>query len=160
MCPLLGAARTDCLEKERKQEGDSQQGRQGQRSQQQRSSSDVPKHKRSGQDEDLDSRVHGQTASWPGMASQAQAGTKCETLSYEKATVTEVSQSQTPLLFKLHLSPANLPGGEDYVQGSDIALSSLLAAILHSMLVPCSSARQQSCVYGCVESSIQVLWPG
>lgn len=160
MCPLLGAARTGCLEKERKQEGDSQQGRQGQRSHQQRSSSDVPKHKRSGQDEDLDSRVHGQTASWPGMAAQAQAGTKCETLSYEKATVAEVSQSQTPLLFKLHLSPANLPGGEDYVQGSDIALSSLLAAILHSMLVPCSSARQQSCVYGCVESSIQVLWPG
>lgn len=82
------------------------------------------------------------------------------TLSYDKVNVAEVSQSQTPLLLKLDLSPANPPGGEEYVQGPDIVLSSLLAAILHSMLAPGFSARQQSCVYGCVGSTIQVLWPG
>lgn len=43
--PLLGAARTGCLERERKQEAESQQGRQGQWLHQQRSSPDVPKHK-------------------------------------------------------------------------------------------------------------------
>lgn len=83
-----------------------------------------------------------------------------DTLGYDKASVAEVSQSQTPLLLKLDLSPASPPGGEEYVQGPDIVLPSLLAAILHSMLAPCSSARQQSCVYGCIESTIQVLWPG
>lgn len=93
------------------------------------------------------------------MAVLAQAGSKGETLSCDKAHGAEVSQSQTPLLLKLDLSPANPPGGE-YVQGPDIVLSSLLAAVLHSMLAPCSSARQQSCVYGCVGSTTQVLWPG
>lgn len=52
---------------------------------------------RAGQDEDLDSRVRGQTGTWPGMAALGQAGTKCQTLSYDKASVAEVSQSQTPL---------------------------------------------------------------
>lgn len=110
-----------------------------------------------GQDEDLDSRGHGQTGTWPGMAVLAQAGSKGETLSYDKANVAEVSQSQTPLLLKLDLSPASHPGGE-YVQGPDIILSSLLAAILHSMLAPCSSAREQSSLYGCVGSTSLVAW--
>lgn len=43
--PLLGAARTGCLERERKQEDESQQGRQGQWPRQQRSSPEVPKYK-------------------------------------------------------------------------------------------------------------------
>lgn len=88
----------------------------------------------------------------------AQAGSKGP-LSCDKAHVAEVSQSQTPVLLKLDLSPGNTPGGE-YVQGPDIVLSSLLAAILHSLLAPWSSPRQQSCVYGCVGSTTQVLWPG
>lgn len=95
------------------------------------------------------------------MAALAQAGTKGETLSYDKANVAEVSQSQTPLLLKLDLSPGSQsPRKWRICSGPCHCSVKLLAAILHSMLAPCSSAREESSAYGCVESTAEVLWPG